>query len=452
MKTIEQYKAELLRVANLQGIVGDHVDVICSLLSYALYTSSVEKLMNSRELSLTKSTSINSKIQIALDKNYPVYRGECIELELPVIFRTGIDLPANSILYESSDFNLYTTSYVKESESSVQVGDPDWKRNVIRLRLKVSTEFITKKIPTTGSLYFVEVLDKDVEDQVIVKSGGTQYGLTRNFRDHLNNPNLLYNLTIPDFGFRLFCNQLNSVFKDGEVEVSYYKYFKNKELVESRLTYLSILGLEIVRHEDIQPKVIETKDRENSASIESNALSSYYTNSMLRSNTDFTDIISQVIHPDVETTMMEWKDSKLNIYLLPKEGKLINSHITRITEDFRSKIENGYYILPSYEIKEATSHSVVAEVTVYTYLSTQDVNRSEIDRIISSYSRKLNSDINKSQMTAELSRVSGVNYVTVKLLDSSNNELGPKSSRLDQIGPGHYYKIESRISIIPGED
>ena len=457
MKTQEQYKSELTRVASGLGITGDHVDVITSLLGYALYTSGIEKLNYTKELSLIGSTHINSKLQRALDRNYSVHRGECLEVEIPVLVRSDISYSVGDLIFQSPEFNLYALESITAKASPQQI-DQDGKfiESVRTLKLKVSKDKVTLKKSPDKTDYYIDILDSNMENPIIVTKNHTAISVTRNFRDHVEGKAQLYNLTLPDFGCRLFRSDINNNLFNGTsepLEITYYKYFDDIETLSSKLKFLKLPNVDIVRgtykNKEFGPKIIERIPRETAKDIEAHAMTAYFTNSMIRSNTDFSDIFSYLPGMGIKSTVYKWEGSSLVIYILPDSETRTYSQtdLNNIKDQFLEKARLAYYIVPSLEVKLAQKIVVKADIEVYTYLHSQDVSQKSITDILSNYSRRLNTDINIDQIRSEISKIQNVNYSTVQLSIPGKQW----SDRLQYVKPEYYFQIDPIITIKSSE-
>ena len=76
MRSIDEYKASIGKLASDLQIQGDHVTILTNMIAYALYTNELNLLRYTKEQSLTNSNFLSSKIQHAMDRMYSVYRGK----------------------------------------------------------------------------------------------------------------------------------------------------------------------------------------------------------------------------------------------------------------------------------------------------------------------------------------------------------------------------------------
>lgn len=452
VKSIEQYQAEIKSVAQNLNIIGDHVDILSSMLAYALYSSNVEKTRITRELSLIKSTSINSKIQRAMDRNYSVFRGECPIVTLRVIPQTNRSLKVGDLLFESSDFNFYVAKSVELHQT------PTFNGQEVDVRVSKRKETRTYR-PTVNDRFF-EILDKKISSTLHVKKDGVEIPTKRDFREHLNDESSLYDLTITDFGVRLYRSTFNDDIFNAQngIEVTYYEYFEDLNLLNERLKFLRLDDMKIESYSE--PK--QTK-RETAKDIETNALHQYFTISMLRSNTDVMHLFHMITRDNIQDTSWEYSDvdRRINIYLVPKVGSL-RSEIAGIQSEFLDRVQRSYYVVQDFQVQEATPAPFRANITVYTYLYSQSVNQSDISDIVKRYSKKLNNLVNTELLKSDIARVQNVNYTELELVYTgatipgviNNGEVyNPKNPNHRKLKkPSIYFDLDINITIKASED
>ena len=219
------------------------------------------------------------------------------------------------------------------------------------------------------------------------------------------------------------------------------------------MKFLKLPNVDIVRgtykNKEFGPKIIERIPRETAKDIEAHAMTAYFTNSMVRSNTDFSDIFSYLPGMGIKSTVYKWEGSSLVIYILPDSEIRTYSQtdLNTIKDQFLEKARLAYYIVPSLEVKLAQKIVVKADIEVYTYLHSQDVSQKSITDILSNYSRRLNTDINIDQIRSEISKIQNVNYSTVQLSIPGKQW----SERLQYVKPEYYFQIDPSITIKSSE-
>lgn len=462
MKNLTSYQTELKSAASRLGLYGDHVDVICNILSYALYTSEIERTMEMRELSLTKSTTVNSKIQRAVDRNYSVHRGHCPLAELWVLPRENRSLNRGDLLFQSADFNFYVAEPITLKET-VRTRDElnrelatgrrkdlvyssfDGLQKVI---VRVSREKKTvQKMPSPSS-HYIEVLDSNVSQDIYMSTNNVTKELTRNFRQH-QVTGMYYDMTLPDFGVRLYKRynpemESNPFTTHQIFEITYYKYFDDMELLNERLQFLRLDGMELVDHSTSQDYPRETAD-----DIEKNALSQYYTNSMIRSNTDVMDVITMLEVPELEDVSWSKSDDgrSIKIHLLPKVGRSVD--LRSIKDRYIHQLEMSYYILPQIEVDLAASETRTMNIDIYTYLNSQLINENQVNDILKKFTRKLGGTLDLNRIRAEISKIENVNYCTVTIAGA--NTLAEEREMTKKLPPEKYYSVTINKRILSGE-
>ena len=456
IKTVDQYKAELKDVANGLNIYGDHVDLITNMLAYALYSSGIDKARQTRELSLIKSTSMNSKIQRAMDRNYSVFRGECPVLTLHVIPETNLQFSVGDIIFESADFNLYA------AESKILNQEASYSGQTLKVRVSKEKKFVLFT-PSRRDNY-IEIIDNNISSTIHVNKDNLEIRTVRDFREHIQDNNSLYDLTITDYGFRLYRSTFNPGMFEGYGRgflVTYYKYYDDIETLMERLRFIKIDSMKVDHYD--QPVQIK---RETSKDIERNALHQYYTISMLRSNTDVMHIFHQIARDNLKESAWEYSnaDGQINIYLVPKDTNFTPAEIADISAEFTRKMNASYYIPQRFRLSQAKAAKFKAKITVYTYLYSQSVNQASITEIVNRYSKRLNYLLNLELLKSDISRVDNVNYVEIDLfyddapITGINVTRGEKYNPRDVAehkkfkSPSIYFDLELNLTIKSSED
>jgi hypothetical protein len=456
IKTVDQYKSELKDVANGLNIYGDHVDLITNMLAYALYSSGIDKARQTRELSLIKSTSINSKIQRAMDRNYSVFRGECPVLTLHVIPETNLEFSVGDVVFESADFNLYA------AESKILNQEASYSGQTIKVR--VSKEKKSAIFTPSRRDNYIEIIDNNISSTIHVNKDNLEIRSVRDFREHIQDNNSLYDLTITDYGFRLYRSTFNPGMFEGYGRgfiVTYYKYYDDMETLMERLRFIKIESIKVDHYD--QPAQIK---RETSKDIERNALHQYYTISMLRSNTDVMHIFHQIARDNLKESAWEYSpyDGIINIYLVPKDSNFTPTEIADISDEFTRRRNASYYIPQHFNITQARAAKFKAKITVYTYLYSQSVNQATITEIVNRYSKRLNYLLNLELLKSDISRVDNVNYVEIDLfyddapITGINITRGEKYNPRDNAehnkfkSPSIYFDLELNLTIKSSED
>ncbi len=296
-----------------------------------------------------------------------------------------------------------------------------------------------EKTLTSSNPYYVETMEEDLSNDVLVEYAGEVKPVTRNFSDHILDGDV-FDLTLPSFGSRLFVNP-------GENEISTInetlsaKYFKYSELDSyntSELAKLYVKGAELVSfdscytstdptwdvfkgQEEFGPGIIGIKEgsRDSLVSIHYKANRDRYDNSILRSNADVTSILEEDYADYIVSSGTSYKftynassgTTGLFIWYVPKNRNnlLPESKI----EQYRDK-RSSYYITTDITIEPGEMMNVIynLEIELYTTSDTEDLTVA-LEKIFDQYENKFNVDLIASQETikSSISKISNVSQI-----------------------------------------
>ena len=415
--------------AGRNNLEGDHIEVLVNLLSEALYQSEFNNLRFTKEASATQSTSINSKIVLAMDRNYSVFRGfngviDCslTSISGPQTWTTGQEV------FSSSQFNLYSTdNYNFELDQSINV------------RLYVSNGSMTSTITPTAGSSFIEILENDLSDLLYVRnnpesSSRITYPTTNIFGDsHINftpsDPVLevpsdsdLFILTIQNFGFRVY-NITN--YTGAEVfEVQRFNYMDGR-ITENLFDTINFSVFELDRDSIAFSGYIP---RATIPNIEDGINSQIRTSSTIRSRTDVIDALrtSSLFSnfSDVSFTF-DSSDNSITYYYVERVGIDPDTEYDDIFEEWQREFPASYLISGGFRLEEAVLERHSIRVQIYTNSPANSVDREAVLGVFRQLERRIGITISISRIISQLNAFSFIDYVEVSRTDSGNQVSTP---------------------------
>lgn len=555
MRNLQDYINKYYTIAQNLGYTGDSIEVLVQLLANASYISEVENVAYLQESSLEKSSLINSKIQHCMDNMYSVFRGLCPRVVMKIRPTSYLTLKPFDLIQQSSSFSVYYLGYYKLIQPSSNSGDssrPAVDSNIIdssiigssshrsgsdrsastvvdytrlsdldsldsekypgefiysgvTLKPSVDTEsyiiicLISPKIHqvdktvNTRNTYYVDCPIDNLSNDVLVKVGGVQAEVTRNFADHILKPTkYVFDLTLPSFGSRIYtANYFSTLDRtdrsdsvgieiNTRINATYFEWSRLEDYNQSELRRLSYKGAELVGFNETWLTAnmysesskgsglcfVKEVGRDDLNTIHYKANRNRYVNSMVRSNNDIGTILEENFPQYVKSggtsyvfnTLGNNSGSELKIYYIPKdESRLIpdtsddpGKGVSSI-EDFIEK-EQAYYIITK-NIKVLKGDRYTAEFNISLELyrnSTEDLNGSIGSILKSTYERKFNTVFNDTtieevkSLISKFSNIKRINSLGITFLNSRGDIV--KMSDIDPIIS--YFNISYNVSTL----
>lgn len=555
MRNLQDYINKYYTIAQNLGYTGDSIEVLVQLLANASYISEVENVAYLQESSLEKSSLINSKIQHCMDNMYSVFRGLCPRVVMKIRPTSYLTLKPFDLIQQSSSFSVYYLGYYKLIQPSSNSGDSsrpavdssiidssiigssshrsssdrsastvvDYTRlsdldsldsekypgefiySGVTLKPSVDTEsyiiicLISPKIHqvdktvNTRNTYYVDCPIDNLSNDVLVKVGGVQAEVTRNFADHILKPTkYVFDLTLPSFGSRIYtANYFSTLDRtdrsdsvgievNTKISATYFEWSRLEDYNQSELRRLSYKGAELVGFNETWLTAnmysesskgsglcfVKEVGRDDLNTIHYKANRNRYVNSMVRSNNDIGTILEENFPQYVKSggtsyvfnTLGNNSGSELKIYYIPKdESRLIpdtsddpGKGVSSI-EDFIEK-EQAYYIITK-NIKVLKGDRYTAEFNISLELyrnSTEDLNGSIGSILKSTYERKFNTVFNDTtieevkSLISKFSNIKRINSLGITFLNSRGDIV--KMSDIDPIIS--YFDISYSVSTL----
>lgn len=181
-----QVRDALKQIAQNNNLTGDAVDLIIDQLAYSLYHEQLEITNAVQESNLSTARLLSSKIRQCMNVMYSVYRGRNCRVKLN--FQTDIKLSYNKfdVLYNSNTFKVYAQDNFTINPDVV---NGDSYHTVIGLLSTKDLYDTTINVTKTNQYYIDLIIDRvilaDISEDIQVFIDGTEYQVTRNFHDFI---------------------------------------------------------------------------------------------------------------------------------------------------------------------------------------------------------------------------------------------------------------------------
>ena len=321
MKTTQDYYSVLKGIEARLGITGATSEILAQLLSQALYYSEVENISYSQEASLERASQENSKIQHCVDRMYSVVRGTCPRVLLKFIPSKVFSWTIGDAVVETSYFKLYYESYWDPQKkdwcnSELTVTPTDSEPKIIKCI--ISKEFLggTQTV-TAANTTFVEFPWSDLSNDELVSIDGQLYETTRLFSKHVEDPEkTVFDLTIPDFGLRIYAPDLLKA--NSTVAIAVHRYCHLSDFTESELKNIRFRDGDLTAFDQDADRdllsslsatyefpgiiCLEASDRDPLTTVHYKANRERYSSSVYRSNSDLAYLLAEEYPEYVKTT------------------------------------------------------------------------------------------------------------------------------------------------------
>lgn len=451
MKSLEQIKSDLNDIAKNNGIEGESVDMIVDMVAYALYHDQVEILNTAKELSLSDSTMIDSKIAQCCNVMYSVYRGENPTLTVNTLFNTKTTIDKFQLLYQGSTFYWYAPNSIEDIDPGLR----EYSGIVSRSPLVDKTYTINVK-----NRYYLDFVDDDdnpyssISNHIRVFVGSSEstlkeIGTTRMFSEHAKSNDTLFALTIPDFGIRLFRKNYFDVGSIVRIQGIVYSTLDDVNTDEFRK--VSIKNTEAKKYDNTGLTYISRAgvSRSDGRSLLHEANFANRVNHQIQSNSDVCYFFNEHFISDVKSSTFIYTENNLTIYYIP----IID--FNKISDDKKTEFINNYtnYFLAissnsngvvnttsAINIKESTGIEIIISIGV---VCGENITN-EVDKILSEYNYNLGKRINLNQLRTRLSKIEPINYI--KNIEYKIDDISKSVPYLIENGTTDYGYLDLKIN------
>lgn len=456
MNSRESIKEELQLIAKNHELKGESVDLQVDLLSYCLFHEQLEISNTARELSISSAVLINSKIELGMDRMYSVYRGNNPIVTLNMLSNSFIKADKLGLLYESSSFYVYAADPLNLTPT---VGDSDGVRHPIQVQgiLCKSEKIVASATVDKSNKYYIDLkidghLCNNLSEDIVVKIGiegdMKEYKTTRFFPDHAKSvepDELIFVLTIPDFGIRLFKKGFFNV--DDTVVAEVLTYTEFDELNQDELDKILIPGTELVEGEAYPSgrSFLDNVPRENAKSLQYNSNFAGRVNHEIQSCSDVNYLFQEINIAKVLNSSYIYNDdtNSIDIYYIPKlpSNPLTALEISNFIKNYKS-----YFITMDMVISLGTKYIVPIFIDVVMNDSMSLLE--PVQEILSDYEYQLGMELNENLIRSRVSKLDSVKYVNKIEIQTPTTESGGAIDPELISGPNIYYEFNVTVNYI----
>ena len=371
MKSLQEYIEIYRSIARNLNLQGDSVEMLAQMLANATFISEVEHISYSQEASLERATLMNSKIQHCMNDMYSVFRGSCPRVVIRFKSNSYYQWNVFDEIATSNNFNVYYLGHLIENMDDIAADE---------LNLGGTEAIATNNlfsyspvvIPPTGddkeytiialispkclkaswtlskeNLYYVDFLESDLSNDLMVKVNDEFHPVSRVFADHIKDASI-FDLTIPDFGLRLyapdifrkeFSDEITETPANTKISLDVFRYSTLDSYSPSELKQIKIKGAKLVSFEESFLRgnslpseltdglvFLEEISRDSLNTIHYRANRERYMGSMLRSNSDIGVILEEMYPEKVRKSGTAFMFESLKT---TKEETTLISHLFR---------------------------------------------------------------------------------------------------------------------------
>lgn len=389
MKSLQEYIEIYRGIARGLNLKGDSVELLSQMLANATYISEVEHIAYSQEASLERATLMNSKIQHCMNEMYSVFRGSCPRVIIRFKSNSYFTWNVFDEIATSNNFSVYYLGYLNTNEDTFEV-----KENMLgtsAISDHPGFNYSPVVIPPTGddieytiialispkllrgswslqkeNLYYVDFLESNLSNDIMVKVNGEYHDITRVFSDHIKDASI-FDLTLPDFGLRLYApdifrSSLEMSITDTPANTEIYaEVFRYSELESYNLSELKQLKIKGTRLSSIPSSwsasynyppetapgliYIPEVSRDTLGTIHYKANRDRYMGSILRSNSDIGVILEEMYPDKVRKSGTSYRFESLKTTKKIIQENINNFSLTKTDKNFNGK--NLVNTLPS---------------------------------------------------------------------------------------------------------
>ena len=335
MKSLQEY-IELYRgVARRLNLQGDSIEMLSQLLGNATYISEVEHISYTQEASLERASQLNSKIQHCMNEMYSVFRGSCPRV---LIHFTSLSYLEYKLFDEIATFNNFSLYYLGYHDlNSDEVGEspkityapvsipPNQEMTIIAL-------ISPKKLLGEWTInyynqFYVDFLESNLSNDIQVRVDGELYNTTRIFADHIKDSSLIFDLTLPDYGLRLYAPEIfkgsgindSSEMPTGtKISLEAFRFSELSSYNTSELKQVKVKGTKLKEFDltrwnsfgsELSDGLIFIKEvsRDSTGTIHYKAHKDRYTGSILRSNSDVGYLLEEMYPEKIKKSGTSYK-------------------------------------------------------------------------------------------------------------------------------------------------
>lgn len=425
-KSLSEIEADFRNIADANKLVGDSVEVLIKLLAYNRYESltAVDNVL--LESLADTSVNNNSKLAHAMNEMYSVYRGKNATITVKALVTGNVKLEKYEKIYSDRENTLY---FLSASLNGVEV-DGDYQftyGKTYDITLLKADKKLTEVVTVTeDNKYLIELLDTDISETYTIRTGvglSTVISTTKDFGDHLDkaleedSSRVAFDLTIPDYGLRLYAPDSNGFNSSVNYTIDYFK-FLDKPIDVNSLRELKIKGFQL----DIDSiEVYQRIPKESTSNFMYNLKKNAVVQSRVRSNSDIIDLFKNVFTGNIKDASMQPYDlvnDIITINYIPLDSHALEVGEVNQTDIDPIELSNYiqklmYYVTPNIVVRPRRDSDAI-NIKLELFLSIYEaIDPEDIFKIVNSYEYKLGNDFSKDRFVGEINTISGVRYCSV---------------------------------------
>lgn len=425
-KSLSEIESEFRTIAEANQLVGDSVEVLIKLLAYNRYESSTAVDNVLLESQPDTAVNTNSKISHAMNEMYSIYRGKNSTVTVDALVTGNTTLEKYSKVYSDRDNTLF---FLSATLDGVEV-DGDYQftyGRTYKLTLLKAEKKLTEVVTVLEeNKYLIELLDSDISETYSVRTGPNlevYLPTTNDFGKHIDSSlsddeeDLVFDLTIPDYGLRLYAPNSTGFNSSLTYTIDYFK-FMDAAIDINNLQNIKITGFQL----DIDSIVVNQRiPKETESNFLYNLSKNAIVQSRVRSNSDIIDLFLNVFSGNIRDASMNPYDlvnDILTINYIPlvstplDPGDINPTDIDNVElADFIDGLM--YYVTPNIVTRPRRDSDAV-NLKLELFISVYEaIDPEEIFKVVRSYEYKLGNDFSKDRFIGEINDISGVRYCSL---------------------------------------
>lgn len=437
-KSLADIEKEFREIALSQNITGDSVEAIIKMLSYNRYEAMTSVDNTLLEMNADTAVNRNSQISHAEDQMYSLGRGVNSKLKVMATVTGNVNINKYENVYSDRENNLFFLS-AKLNGEDIQGGYNFMYGQTYELTL-IKADKIYEEIISVGSdnKYMIELLDSSISETYTLKDDVDEIPTIKDFGTHIDSSielenvaykPLAFDLTIPDYGLRVYAPDSNGFNPSVNYSLKYVK-FMDESIEIDNSNKLTIPGFKL----DLNSiKIVHRVPRESSSNFLYNIRREMVTQSRVRSNEDPVNLFKKYFPLDI-------KDASMNAYDLV-EDKITINYIPILSNDLIepfddvSQIDNiemevylsklMYYVTKNIvQIPIRDSQAIKLGMDLSIVIS-EVIDTQEVIKVVSQYEYKLGKKFLKDEFMGDINDIPGVKYCSLKvtLINELNEEV-----------------------------
>lgn len=488
MKSYNEILNDLQTIQDELKLQGEAVELNKRLAAYVFYHWQIDVVNAIREGSINTAYLMNSKIVGCMDNMYSVFRGNNPILKLNMIFNAEFGAGKFDLVYTSNTFKLYAKDVISQQPT---LADTAGNKTPVELELIMSKSDKIVYCPKDDQKlledkkwpYYIDIklptnlLASNLSEHLFIyrvdeEGNKIEVKWTRIFTEHassLTEEELLFVLTIPDYGLRVYKKGYFSLTADQNLYFEVLPFTTTEDINLLDVKKVSIpegvlksqkgypqdqlpdpndtTELEqVVNIDDSGNLILTVADRDyyqmylspeitrqDAATLSYQANFSGKSSSSIISNNDILFLFSETFIDRILSCNFSMNVEANAIYIY----YVANTNAAAITPSEKTEFINKYdkYGLASSMLSIQEGNRVTRTVTLeYVPDGVTDISE-QAGEIIEFYNNKLGQTLNPRELEGKINKLTGVNYV------NSLQVSGLTDGQIEQLDVSQYYDL-----------